>query len=59
MNDGVLALIWAIACFMGLIAVIVLLKGALLLIFGFGCLGLMFVFLYFATRYLVLRDRQR
>jgi hypothetical protein len=58
MNNAVVALVWATACLLGLIASIVVIKGVLMLFFGFGCLVLMAIFLYIAARDIVLRNRQ-
>lgn len=54
-DDEIIVLIWAVACLIGLIATIIVLKGVFMLIFGLGCLGLMMMFLYLAMRHLVLR----
>lgn len=59
MNDVMIAITWATACFIGLVATIILIKGVLMLVFGFGCLGLMLVFIYLATRRLVLKKDGR
>lgn len=58
MNNAVVALVWATASLLGLIASIIVIKGVLMLFFGFGCLVLMAIFLYIAARNIVLRKRQ-
>jgi hypothetical protein len=58
MNNAVVALVWATASLLGLIASIIVIKGVLMLLFGFGCLVLMAIFLYIAARDIVLRNRQ-
>jgi hypothetical protein len=57
-NNAVVALVWATASLLGLIASIIVIKGVLMLFFGFGCLVLMAIFLYIAARNIVLRKRQ-